>query len=168
VINPEMTSGLAASLSCVSRTDSEAQPRDPLDEEIEAQARELLERVTVGQQRLARAHALVESLSATLETDERLLERVQSLMVSARQPSLDTLDVRLRGARLREVAVEVLLSRVAPGEPVHYRDWYAWVGDDGFRVAGRDPLATFLAQVTRAPGVRRVGGPRSGRYALTA
>jgi hypothetical protein len=46
---------------------------------------------------------------------------------------------------------------------VHYRDWFDWVADGGFRVAGRDPLATFLAQVTRAPGVRRARAATGSR-----
>lgn len=140
---------------------------DLFDDELEAQARQLAERLTETRKRLARARAFVRSLEAQEEAEERLLEHVQSLLPSARQPSLDTLDQRLRGARLRDVAVEVLASRAAPGEPVHYRDWYAWVAESGFRIAGRDPLATFLAQITRAPRVMRVGGARSGRYALT-
>lgn len=145
---------------------SAAPTPDLFDDELEAQARQLAERLADTRQRLARARAFVVSLEAQEESEERLLEHVQSLVPSARQPSLDTLDERLRGARLREVAVEVLAARAAPGEPVYYRDWYTWVAENGFRIAGRDPLATFLAQITRAPRVARVGGARSGRYAL--
>jgi hypothetical protein len=32
-----------------------------------------------------------------------------------------------------------------------------WLRDEGFRVAGRDPIATFLVAVSRAPELERVG-----------
>jgi hypothetical protein len=78
---------------------------------------------------------------------------------------LEQLDERLRGQRLREIAVYVLSEHHPNEEPVHYRQWYALLTSLGYTVGGQDPLATFLAQVNRAPEVRRVGR-RTGLYVL--
>lgn len=59
-----------------------------------------------------------------------------------------------------------ILGRRADDEPVHYRTWYEWVRHEGYLVAGKDPLASFLGAVSRLDCVERVGGPRSGRYRL--
>lgn len=83
------------------------------------------------------------------------------------QATLDQLGGVLRGQRLREVAVEILLRHHVPGDEIHYRDWYELVAAEGLAVAGKDPLATFLAQVSRSDAVEGVGG-RSGRYRLRA
>jgi hypothetical protein len=48
---------------------------------------------------------------------------------------------------------------------IHYRAWFDLVREDGHQVGGKDPLATFLAQINRAPGVVSAGN-RSGRYRL--
>jgi hypothetical protein len=71
----------------------------------------------------------------------------------------------LRGERLREVALEVLQRLSASGDPVHYRIWFDELVQMGFKVGGRDPLATFLTQVTRMNRVESVGR-RSGLYRL--
>lgn len=46
-----------------------------------------------------------------------------------------------------------------------YKQWYSLLLDAG-RVSGRDPVATFLAQVSRLEDVEHVGGRRSGIYQL--
>jgi hypothetical protein len=81
--------------------------------------------------------------------------------------SIDAYSGELRGRRLREVAVQILRQRRAPGEVVHYRDWYELVIGAGVRVAGKDPLATFLTQVSQAAEVKSER-PRSGLYRLVA
>jgi hypothetical protein len=81
------------------------------------------------------------------------------------QLRIEDLSPRLRGQRLQEVAVQVLRSQWETDEPIHYREWFDLVQGEGHRVGGKDPLATFLAQVNRAPGVESLGG-RSGRYRL--
>lgn len=146
------------------------QPLDgPIEEKLETelsrQAELLVERVAVGRERLAALEVLVSSLRDQLETDETTMHQLHGLLGSAAQLPLDTLDPRLRGARLREVAVAVLSER-APAEAVHYREWFSWVREAGYAVSGKDPVASFLAQVTRTPCIERVGGPRSGRYQL--
>jgi hypothetical protein len=65
----------------------------------------------------------------------------------------------LRGPAIREAAVRAL---VADGrEALHYREWFALLGRD---VAGKDPLAVFLTQLSRSPAVRK--GARPGVYEL--
>ena len=81
------------------------------------------------------------------------------------QATIHDLGGALRGQRLREVAVDVLKKHAQPGDAMHYRDWYELVRGENVVVAGRDPLATFLAQVSRSDAVEAVGG-RSGRYRL--
>jgi hypothetical protein len=71
----------------------------------------------------------------------------------------------LRGERLREVAVDVLRRLALSGDPIHYRAWFDALVEAGFRVSGRDPLASFLTQVTRIDQVESVGR-RSGLYRL--
>jgi hypothetical protein len=70
----------------------------------------------------------------------------------------------LKGARIREVAVQVLASSPRAYEPIHYRDWYQLVHDAGFMPAGKDPLATFLTQIGRSPAVTRTS--EAGVYQL--
>lgn len=72
--------------------------------------------------------------------------------------------VLLRGAAIRQAAVRLLASSPQGRAAIHYRDWYALVFDRGYVVAGKDPYATFLTQVTRSPAVRR--GPTSGTYVV--
>jgi hypothetical protein len=75
------------------------------------------------------------------------------------------LSEELRGERLREVALEVLKRLSVSGDPVHYRIWFEALIGSGYRVLGRDPLATFLTHITRIEGVERVGS-RTGLYRL--
>ena len=70
----------------------------------------------------------------------------------------------LRGPAIRRAAVEVLLTHPERPEALHYRAWFAALRDAGYTVAGKDPLAVFLTQLSRSPVVRR--GTQSGVYAL--
>ncbi|MBV8217439.1 MAG: hypothetical protein JO325_03170 [Solirubrobacterales bacterium] len=78
---------------------------------------------------------------------------------------MDSLDARLRGRRLQEIAVQVLAEQHPGEEPVHYREWYELLRKAGYTVAGKDPVATFLASISRAAHVRPVGH-RTGLYVL--
>ena len=69
----------------------------------------------------------------------------------------------LRGPAIRRVAVELLVENERI-EALHYREWFALVEAAGFRIAGKDPLAVFLTQLSRSPAVRR--STRAGFYAL--
>lgn len=61
----------------------------------------------------------------------------------------------LAGASIREEAVRLLLSKLGQDAAIHYRDWYELFTSDGLKARGKDPLATFLTQITRSPLVRR-------------
>jgi hypothetical protein len=68
----------------------------------------------------------------------------------------------LRGPEIREVAVRVLVE--SGEEALHYRDWFALLLDRGLAIAGKDPLAVFLTQLSRSPAVRRAAA--AGTYEL--
>jgi len=70
----------------------------------------------------------------------------------------------LRGPVIREVAVQVLLDQPEQNEALHYRRWYELVQQAGYTVAGKDPLAVFLTQVSRSPVVHKSTKP--GVYEL--
>jgi len=65
----------------------------------------------------------------------------------------------LRGPAVREAAVRVLIAQPGPIEALHYRRWYELLLEAGFRVAGKDPLAVFLTQLSRSPLVRKTSAP---------
>jgi hypothetical protein len=132
---------------------------------LEREYRALATSVSTARERADRLRALAEQAEEQAARDERALRDVEGLLGLAPQMRLEQLDERLRGQRLREIAVEVLSEHHGHEEPLHYRQWYTLLTGLGYTVAGRDPLATFLAQVTRAPEVRRIGR-RSGLYAL--
>jgi phage shock protein A len=70
----------------------------------------------------------------------------------------------LRGPAIRKTAVEVLLALPERQQAMHYRDWYEAVRAAGYAVAGKDPLAVFLTQITRSPVTRKSTQP--GVYEL--
>jgi len=70
----------------------------------------------------------------------------------------------LRGPAIREAAVRVLLAQPQRIEAVHYRRWYELLREAGHTVAGKDPLAVFLTQLSRSPVVRKASAP--GVYEL--
>ncbi|MDB4927680.1 MAG: hypothetical protein JWM10_164 [Myxococcaceae bacterium] len=70
----------------------------------------------------------------------------------------------LRGARIRETAVRLLASTAHADEAVHYRTWFELLTSQGYTPAGKDPLATFLTQLSRSPVVRRTTS--AGMYEL--
>jgi hypothetical protein len=107
---------------------------------------------------VAEAREQAESLQASIQA----VEEVAGL---APQMAFCEISEELRGERLREVALEVLRRLTASGDPVHYRIWFDALLASGYRVVGRDPLATFLTQVTRMERVEKMGR-RSGLYRL--
>lgn len=70
----------------------------------------------------------------------------------------------LGGASIRRVAVKVWLTTRPADAPMHYREWYSLVSGAGHVIVGRDPVASFLTQITRSPLVRHAGRP--GEYVL--
>jgi hypothetical protein len=114
-----------------------------------------------------RLHALTERVDEELDEALRMLRSVEEMLGLAPQLSLDAYHGELRGRRLREIAVQILRQRRGCEAVIHYREWYDLVTAAGIRVAGKDPLATFLTQVSQAPEVRSER-PRSGLYRLVA
>lgn len=70
----------------------------------------------------------------------------------------------LSGPAIREAAVRVVLRQPEYIEALHYRRWYELLSDAGYAVAGKDPLAVFLTQLTRSPVIRKAGD--AGVYEL--
>jgi hypothetical protein len=125
-------------------------------------------------EQFAEAHEKVEhfeALAAEARDEARELgNRIRAIEeVSGLAPQMAMCEIseELRGERLREVALEVLQRLSTDGDPIHYRAWFDALVESGFRVTGRDPLATFLTQITRIDRVESVGR-RSGLYRLRA
>jgi chromosome segregation ATPase len=70
----------------------------------------------------------------------------------------------LRGARIREVAVPILLTSGRASRPILYGLSLELLHDAGYAIIGKDPAATFLTQVGRSPVIRRADRP--GMYAV--
>jgi len=122
-------------------------------------------RVSEGRERADRLRRLAEHLDEQASKDEHALNELEGALGMAAQLQIEQLDKELGGKRLQEIAVEVLSREVKPGQAVHYRDWYALLRAAGYRARGKDPLASFLAQINRADRIEPVGA-RSGRYRL--
>jgi hypothetical protein len=129
--------------------------------------RALNQRIENQRERADRLRELADQFYEQARRDAVLLAELEGLVGLAPQLRLESLDEELRGRRLQEVAVEILEAEVGRGEPIHYRDWFERLRGRGHRISGRNPLANFLAQVSRAPDVERVGS-RTGVYRLRA
>lgn len=140
---------------------------DVVDGPLLREYRAISARVADRRQQLDRLRSLVDELEEQTAREEHLLGEMAGALGLDDQLRLDHLHPTLRGTRLRDVARQVLEAHEEAHDGIHYRDWYELVRGAGHRVGGRDPLATFLAQVNRVPGVERVGS-RTGRYRLTA
>lgn len=112
-------------------------------------------------------HQIVDEVDAELRDAERLLRQMDEVLGFEPQLPLDWLSEELTGRRLREVAVQVLRARRDAGSVIHYTEWFDLVAEAGVKVGGKDPVATFLTQITKAAGVEPVR-PRSGLYRLVA
>jgi hypothetical protein len=70
----------------------------------------------------------------------------------------------LRGAQIRLFGVRLLAASPEAHRPIHYTNWFELLQQAGYGIDARDPLATFLTQVSRSPVVVRAGEP--GTYLL--
>lgn len=113
---------------------------------------------------LREAAAALAEAGAALDAAARALRRMVSIEEAA-EPSPDSAPL-LRGEDLRRVVVQVASGIAVDGRPFYYRDLFALVERAGYRVGGRDPLATFLTTLSRTPEFEAQGG-RSGMYLLT-
>jgi hypothetical protein len=125
----------------------------------------LARRVAEGREHAARLRDLAKHAEAQAARDARMLGELQAAVGLSAQLRIEDLDPRLRGRRLEEIAIELLRAQPTFGQPIHYREWFRLLRQAGHHVAGKDPLATFLAQIHRSPAVERVG-QRSGLYQL--
>lgn len=145
----------------------------PKPVELSEAAREVIasERETVGRRvadlrrQSESLHVVVDQVDDDLVSAERLLRRMDEMLGLAPQLAIEDLGEELRGQRLREIAVQVLRARHGIGAEIHYTEWLGLVEREGVRVGGKNPTATFLTQIKKAPEVECVR-PRSGRYRL--
>ena len=133
----------------------------------EAEREVALDRVEGLRAQGKRLRALADAADEDLAAAIRLLQQLDEILGIAPQMSISQVDEVLRGQRLRQVAIQVLKCRRGEAATVHYREWYGLLVADGHRIAGKDPVATFLTQVSRAPEVESVGR-RTGMYRLLA
>jgi hypothetical protein len=126
------------------------------------------ERLLAARDRLRAELAGIEASLRDLDERDALLDRLAGPAPAARSvaasPPASDAAPPLRGPAIRRAAVEVL--RGLPGRPqaLHYRAWFDALRAAGYAVAGKDPLAVFLTQLSRSPVVRR--GTQSGVYEL--
>lgn len=131
-----------------------------------AEYQRLAMQVASQREHAAQLRLLADHADAQAERDERVLGEIASAAGLAAQLRIEDIDPRLRGPRLEQIAVDVLRNHGVDGS-IHYRDWFGLLRAAGHHVGGKDPLATFLAQINRAPTVERVG-QRTGLYRLRA
>ena len=116
---------------------------------------------------LAKANEIeaeVEAIDKQLQVLEELADAraapIEIRPVESRDPAAPE---QLSGAGIRTVAVPLLIRRHG-ASPIHYRDWYALLRQEGYEAAGKRPDAVFLNQVSRSPLIRTT--TKSGYYIL--
>lgn len=118
-----------------------------------------------------RHEQLTEEANLVALQAERYLKTIRELgelLGIEEQLSIHELSAELRGARLREVAADIVFRHFKKGDPpFHYKQWFALVVGEGHRIGGKNPAATFLTQVARIDGIERVGR-RTGLYRISA
>ena len=135
-----------------------------------AELRRHRERLLGARERLRAELESVEASLGALDERDALLGRLAGAGSAAdpqdapSAPSSHPAPSLLRGPAIRRAAVQVL--RALPDRPqaLHYRVWFEALRAAGFDVAGKDPLAVFLTQLSRSPVVRK--GTQSGVYEL--
>lgn len=139
----------------------------PLIRSLRTEYEHVLIRLEGSRDRARRLRDLAEQAADQVDADEQLLRSLAEVLGVSAQATIADLGGALRGQQLREVAEQILKKHHDPGDTVHYRDWFRLLQDEKLVIAGRDPLATFLAQITRSKAVEAVGR-RTGRYRLRA
>lgn len=143
------------------------EPSRTLDQALLGEAVALARRIEAQAEQAERLRLLADRIDDQTQRERSLLEQLEAALGRSVQLSIDDIDGRLRGQRLLDVAIKVLDEQVGRGHEVHYRDWFQLLQNHGYRVGGKDPLGTFLAQINRAEAVEKVGN-RTGRYRLRA
>ncbi len=145
---------------------SEKRPKT-LDQALLSEAVALARRIEAQAEQAERLRLLADRIDDQTQRERSLLEQLEGALGRSVQLSIDDIDGRLKGQRLLDVAIKLLDEQVGRGQEVHYRDWFQLLQNHGYRVGGKDPLGTFLAQINRAEAVEKVG-KRTGRYRLRA
>jgi hypothetical protein len=125
----------------------------------------LVARLAEVQERVEHFETLASETREEARSLAHSIHAIEEVAGLAPQLAMCEISEELRGERLREVALEVLQRLSTSGDPVHYRIWFDALVQSGYRILGRDPLATFLTQITRIEKVESVGR-RSGLYRL--
>lgn len=152
-------------MRCVSSAASRLS--DELRDAAAAERKFVAARVAELRDQSLRMHEMAAGVDDDLAGNLRLLRQLDEMLGLAPQLSIADTDAELRGQRLRDVAIQILKRHKGQAATVHYREWYELVVHEGHRVAGKDPVASFLTQVSRAHEVESVGR-RSGLYRLRA
>jgi hypothetical protein len=126
---------------------------------------QLASRLREAQERVEHFEALAGEARSDAESLTRMIRDLEEMLGISPQLAICEIDEALRGERLREVALAVLRDMAGDGAPIHYRDWFGALREAGFRVVGKDPLASFLTQISRIERVEKLGR-RSGLYRL--
>lgn len=129
------------------------------------QQRRLIARINQQREEVDALESVLASLADQLSRDEFLLGEVESVLGRAPQLRLEEANLQLRGQRLEKIAVEVFEEELGSNAEVHYKEWFELLRDRGYRIAGKQPVNTFLTQIGRSDAVERVGR-RTGRYRL--
>jgi hypothetical protein len=158
--------GQASAAACTPVSQTRGRLAGELDDALRDECRALAVAIAEGRERAERLQQLADRAREQADRDEHALRELRRSLGLDPQLSMDELDERLRGQRLQEIAVHVLADQHPEGQPVHYREWYALLRAAGYTIGGKDPIATFLASVSRAPHVQAIGR-RTGLYVLT-
>jgi hypothetical protein len=140
-------------------------------DDLERRRRALLERRRRVQEELDEIEASVAEfderlalISRLARDDSREDHSPNGDPLVAQDPPGDEARPVLRGPAIRAAAVRVLVAHPRRPEALHYRQWFDLVAEAGYAVAGKDPLAVFLTQLSRSPLVGR--GTQGGVYEL--
>jgi septation ring formation regulator EzrA len=111
--------------------------------------------------------------ASTVEAEVEAIDKQLQVLEELADPSAAPIEIRpardpnepeqLSGAGIRVVAVPLLIRKHGES-PIHYRDWYALLQQEGYEAAGKRPDAVFLNQVSRSPLIRTT--TKSGYYIL--
>jgi len=142
-----------------------ARPVDDADVDLIGEYQRLASHISERRERATQLRALADHAEAQAERDERALQDIGAMIGFSAQLCMEDIDPRLRGPRLEEIALELLRGMPRDEDGIHYREWFGLLRSAGHHVGGKDPLATFLAQINRSRAVERIG-QRTGRYRL--
>ena len=105
----------------------------------------------------------IDTQLAAIDQQDQLLIAVTARPANEPAPASG----ELRGAAIRHEAIRLLIAG-GRHDGIHYRDWYGLLVNAGYTVAGQDPLAAFLTNISRSPIVRPGDRPGVKRLDLGA